>query len=255
LWTSDGTTTGTLMLKDIQLGAGDSSPANLTAVDGTLYFTANDGIHGIELWTSDGTASGTVLVKDIYPGAPDASPSGLANVNGTLLFSANDGATGRELWKSRSTTATTAQVQNIAAGAGDSDPASFTTAGTKVFFSANDDTAGDELWAIPIAALNYAPSASNLTVGTSLNTPVSGTLPATDPEGSPLTFSIVTNGTKGVVSITNATTGAFTYMPNAGASGGDSFSFKVSDGQADSNVAIVNITIGGSAIYLPLIRR
>ena len=52
-----------------------SSPAavpvpsvHLTNVNGTLFFTANDGTHGHELWKSDGTAAGTVLVKDIIPG-------------------------------------------------------------------------------------------------------------------------------------------------------------------------------------------
>ena len=31
-----------------------SSAGNLTNVNGTLYFTANDGTHGYQLWTSDG---------------------------------------------------------------------------------------------------------------------------------------------------------------------------------------------------------
>jgi ELWxxDGT repeat protein len=35
-------------------------------MNGTLFFTANDGVNGYELWKSDGTSSGTVLVKDVY---------------------------------------------------------------------------------------------------------------------------------------------------------------------------------------------
>src|ERR1700722_13790119 len=49
LWTSAGTAAGTMMVKDINPGA-------LTNFNGTVYFSANDGIHGFELWKSDGTA-------------------------------------------------------------------------------------------------------------------------------------------------------------------------------------------------------
>ena len=38
-------------------------------VGDTLFFAANDGVHGTELWKSDGTEAGTVLVKDINPGS------------------------------------------------------------------------------------------------------------------------------------------------------------------------------------------
>lgn len=81
LWKSDGTDTGTAMVKDINLG-GSSNPGSLTNVDGTLFLKANDGTHGQELWKSNGTAAGTVLVKDICPGV---GPSNLTNVNGTLF--------------------------------------------------------------------------------------------------------------------------------------------------------------------------
>src|SRR5262249_3598808 len=75
-----------------------SLPRYLTNVNGTLFFTADDGTSGVELWTSDGTEGGTVLVKDIRPGSSGSFPVDLTNVNGTLFFTADDGVSGTELW-------------------------------------------------------------------------------------------------------------------------------------------------------------
>ena len=88
------------MLKDIRPGASSSYPENLTDVNGTLFFQANDGTTGVELWKSDGTSAGTVLVKDIYPGTGGSNPSYLTYINGTLFFNAADSTYGYELWKS-----------------------------------------------------------------------------------------------------------------------------------------------------------
>src|SRR5205823_13581070 len=41
----------------------------------------------------------------------------------------------------------------------------------------------------------------------------------------------------------DAATGAFTYVPAAGFSGADSFTFEASDGLASSNVATVSLTV------------
>ena len=68
LWKSDGTAAGTVMVKDINPGSGNSAPLSLTNVNGKLYFAANDGADGDELWKSDGTAAGTLMVKDIIFG-------------------------------------------------------------------------------------------------------------------------------------------------------------------------------------------
>ena len=48
LWSSDGTTAGTTLVKDIRPGSdnGVEPQTPLTAVDGTLFFSARDGIHG-----------------------------------------------------------------------------------------------------------------------------------------------------------------------------------------------------------------
>jgi ELWxxDGT repeat protein len=83
---------------DIVPGDGGSFPNHLTAAGGTLYFSAFDPEHGIELWKSVGTPEGTVLVKDINPGSDFSSPRNLAFVNGALFFAADDGRNGIEPW-------------------------------------------------------------------------------------------------------------------------------------------------------------
>ena len=49
LWKSDGTSSGTVMVKDIN-PEGSSIPDDLTASENTLFFFATDGVHGKELW-------------------------------------------------------------------------------------------------------------------------------------------------------------------------------------------------------------
>ncbi len=50
LWMSDGTAEGTTLVSDLVPGIGSSVPRDLIAANGTLYFTADDGIHGRELF-------------------------------------------------------------------------------------------------------------------------------------------------------------------------------------------------------------
>src|SRR5262245_48576637 len=118
LWKSDGTPGGTVLVKDIAPGPDDGVSGGLTAVGGTLFFTANDSVNGIELWKSDGTVEGTVVVRDIRPGPSSSVPSFLTNVGGMLYFTADDGATGRELWRSDGTAEGTVRVKDINPGTG-----------------------------------------------------------------------------------------------------------------------------------------
>src|SRR6476619_5661997 len=156
LWCSDGTETGTGMVKDIHPGPNSSEPYWFTDVGGTLFFVAKDGAHGRELWRSDGTEAGTEMVKDIYPGsATDPfgiyAPDALTDVGGTLFFSAEDGAHGRELWRSDGTEAGTEMVKDIYPW--ETNPwgtrsyvEELTDVGGTLFFSAEDGAHGRELW-------------------------------------------------------------------------------------------------------------
>src|SRR5262245_27064557 len=78
-------------------------------------------------------------------------------------------------------------------------------------------------------AQGLPPVANNVVVATQEGTPKSGVLAATDPDGNPLTFSIITPPAKGSLVIDNAATGAFTYTPNTGAVGYDTFTFSAAD--------------------------
>ena len=74
---------------------------------------------------------------------------------------------------------------------------------------------------VTINGTNDAPIASNGTLTTAEDSPGSGTLTAVDPDGDAITYAVVANGTKGRVTITNPSTGAFVYTPFRNATGTD----------------------------------
>lgn len=77
---------------------------------------------------------------------------------------------------------------------------------------------------------------------------IGATLSATG-GSSPYNFTIVTNGSLGTATITNATTGTFNYVPNSDVVGPDSFTFQVTDANGCvSNIATVTITINPTPV-------
>ncbi|MCS7168888.1 MAG: hypothetical protein NZ914_14815 [Gemmatales bacterium] len=155
LWKSDGTSTGTQLVADINqvvpvppLGSSNlgSDPQYLVNIAGTLYFSANDGLHGKELWKTNGTSTGTLLVADIVAGPKGSYPAWLTNVHGTIFFSANAPAHGRELWRSDGFATGTQLVRNIHVGTGSSYPQQLVNAGGLLYFVANDGNRGHEVW-------------------------------------------------------------------------------------------------------------
>jgi ELWxxDGT repeat protein len=228
LWKSDGTVAGTKLVKDLYPGEttiyfpysgyrtlpNSSSPNLLRNFNGTLFFTATDGVHGKELWTSDGTAAGTVILKDIHPGLAGSLIYHIIDVNGTLYFSANDGIHGRELWKSDGTSTGTVMVEDIHSS-DESRPWYLTNADGTLYFTADDGIQGRELWTlvedmIPELAVDDA----TVTEGHAGTQYATFTITLSDRSTLPVTVSYTTaNGTATGPSDYTAVAGTLTFAP------------------------------------------
>ncbi len=120
-------------------------------------------------------------------------------------------------------------------------PANFS--GTETFtYTAFDGTLPSNTATVTITydAVNDSPEAANQSVSTNEDIALAITLVANDVDNTDLTYTVLTNPTKGTLS---GTAPNLTYTPNANYFGTDSFTFKASDGNSDSNTATVNITI------------
>jgi ELWxxDGT repeat protein len=146
LWKSDGSQTGTRLVKDIVPGDQSASPSQVTSVGPAVFFEAYTDAHGWELWVSDGTPAGTHLVKDIHPGMNWSEPYELTAVNGRLFFRADDGVHGYELWVSDGTSDGTRLVKDIRPGSYGSGPRQLIDVDGVLFFRADDGVHGRELW-------------------------------------------------------------------------------------------------------------
>lgn len=91
LWRTDGVALQPVKVIRESPASGSSVPVPATSISSTIYFVANDGVHGDEVWQSNGTPDGTRMTFDLRQsgGSSDENDvAALANFQGRLYISA-----------------------------------------------------------------------------------------------------------------------------------------------------------------------
>ncbi len=121
--------------------------------------------------------------------------------------------------------------------------------GTDSFtFTANDGwyDASAATVAIEVRPVNDAPVLADMQVTTLRQTPVSGQVAATDAEDDDVTFILGDNPNHGQLSF--ADDGTFTYTPDVGWAGTDSFTVTATDGTTSAPAVIVSVLVGSPVL-------
>jgi len=173
LWSSDGTLANTNRVTDLNPGTAGSSPNNLVAFNGNLYFFAQDSTGGaFKLFQS--TPAGVVSAIATLPsGNP---PTQLTVVGNRLFFAVDNGTAAspsQQLWSSDGA-ANTSLVRDVNA-TGNDQISSLTNFNGTLLFVANDGTGfrifrtdGSAANTVPISGTFTAPPTSLTAAGTKL---------------------------------------------------------------------------------------
>jgi VCBS repeat-containing protein len=114
--------------------------------------------------------------------------------------------------------------------------------GTDTFkCNVNNGTSNPNTATVTITVTNIPPVANNMNINTNGNTIYKGKLNVSDIDGDPLRYNCITRPAHGTISLNHD--GTFIYTPKKGFKDNDSFTYKVSDGYAESNVANVTLTV------------
>ena len=150
---SDGTTSGTQVLRDANPGAGSFFVGESMAFNNDFFFAMPDPVFGQELWKTDGSEDGLSLFKDINLGLGHASVQNLFVTDRGMVFSATDGVHGNELWITTGLSHQTEMISDINPGANSSSPGAFLQLGDYLYFSATQEDTGKELWRLDLSTI------------------------------------------------------------------------------------------------------
>jgi ELWxxDGT repeat protein len=224
------------LVRDLNATGFSASPSGFANLNGSAYFFADDGVHGVELWKSDGTT--TQLVKDINAG-PGSSSLPLSPppvvLNNALYFFASDGTHGPQLWTSDGTNGGTVVLTSGAPGT-----PNFATqvaaANGLIFFA---DPATNELW-----ETDGSPGGTTVvtdSLGNTIDSPfdltnVGGSLYFSGNQAGTQAGLWKTDGTPGGTSFVQAVSGSISDLTDVG--GTAYFVAPFSSGHGPANVAL-----------------
>lgn len=151
-WISDGTSGGTLLLKDIYPGViGDTFTWPALSYNGYRYFAAVQNGGSPKLWKTDGTAINTLPLS----GSPilnivdlSSSPAPKAVIGSKLFFTQMDFISGYEMWAVDAASESTVKIteMNSEKSMSSYHLSNLYTFKNKLYFNAQDDLIGESLW-------------------------------------------------------------------------------------------------------------
>nr|WP_242531532.1 Ig-like domain-containing protein [Priestia flexa] len=94
---------------------------------------------------------------------------------------------------------------------------------------------------ITIVSVNDPPVVQDRTITTTVNIPILSSVPASDPEGNALTYTVEQPPTNGTVILNGD--GTFTYTPNPAYVGGDLFTVLVTDSEGATALSTITVTV------------
>lgn len=130
LWSTDATSGGTALVKQLPTGAVSA----LAATTSRVFFVVSPGATPHQLWSSDGTAPGTASVHDFDETRP--APDELTAHEARVFFRASESSSGTELWSSDGTAQGTALLKDIGPSTASGSPYGLTSTSQGLWFFA-----------------------------------------------------------------------------------------------------------------------
>ena len=143
IWRTDGTLSGSTLVKDFSADQGTGlSIQLLEVVGGKLAISVTGDISDSGLWTTNGSTSGTIRIGDI----PEWDYFVWAVFNDHFYYSATSAFHGTEVWATDGISSG-AEYADFYPGARSSLPLAMAACGSRLCISADDGQHGTELWA------------------------------------------------------------------------------------------------------------